>query len=279
MRRTTTQTIGDAEVSIITDGAVTFTPDLFPGTAPETITELLSEAGAAEIETNFNAVLIRHSGRIILADAGPRDLFGPTCGFLSEGLAELGVTPDQVDTLVATHLHPDHVAGMITPEGEAVFANATLFVTDADRAFWSEDSNFQGALSGVADWAKLAQSVLAAYSDRLQSLTEGQEAAPGLWGMSLPGHTPGHFGWRLDSGGESLVHVGDIVHAPALQVPDPEIGINFDIDMDQARETRKRLLDQLASEGALFTGGHFLQPAFNRVTRAQNGYSLEPGRG
>jgi len=277
MRRTITQTIGHAEVSIITDGAVTFSPDLFPGTAPETISHLLTEAGAAEIETNFNAVLIRHSGRVILADAGPRDLFGPTCGFLSEGLAELGVTPDEVDTLVATHLHPDHVAGMITPEGEAVFANATLFVTDADRAFWSEDANFQGALSGAADWAKLAQSVLTAYGDRLQSLTEGQEAAPGLWGMALPGHTPGHFGWRLDSGGHSLVHVGDIVHAPALQVPDPEIGISFDIDMDQARETRKRLLDQLASEGALFTGGHFLRPAFNRVKRVQDGYSLEPG--
>lgn len=278
MRRTITQTIGDAEVSIITDGAVTFTPDLFPGTAPETITDLLTQSGAAEIETNFNAVLIRHSGRVILADAGPRDLFGPSCGFLSEGLAELGVTPDQVDTLVATHLHPDHVAGMITPEGDAVFANATLFVTDADRAFWSEDTNFQGALSGVADWAKLAQSVLTAYGDRLQTLSEGKEAAPGLWGMGLPGHTPGHFGWRLDSGGHSLVHVGDIVHAPDLQVPNPQIGISFDIDMDQARDTRKRLLDQLASEGALFTGGHFLHPAFNRVTRASTGYSLEPGR-
>ena len=278
MRRTITQTVGEAEVSIITDGAVTFTPDLFPGTDPEAIAHLLSAAGAAEIETNFNAVLIRHSGRVILADAGPRDLFGPSCGFLAEGLAELGVAPEQVDTLVATHLHPDHVAGMITPEGKAVFANATLFVTEADRDFWSEDANFQGALSGVADWAKLAQAVLAAYDDRLETLTDGQEAAPGLSGMALPGHTPGHFGWRLDSGRHSLIHVGDIVHAPALQVPDPEIAISFDIDMDTARITRKKLLDQLASDGSLFTGGHFLQPAFNRVKRAQGGYRLESGQ-
>jgi len=279
MRRTITQTIGEAEVSIITDGAVTFTPDLFPHTDPEKITALLSDAGAAEIETNFNAVLIRHAGRVILADAGPRDLFGPACGFLGEGLAELGIAPDQVDTLVATHLHPDHVAGMITPDGAAVFANATLFVTDAERAFWSNDTNFSGALSGAADWAKLAQSVLAAYGDRLETLADGREAVAGLSGMALPGHTPGHFGWRLDSGGHSLVHVGDIVHAPALQVPNPEIGISFDIDMDQARSTRKRLLDQLASDATLFTGGHFLQPAFNRVERAADGYRLAPGRG
>jgi glyoxylase-like metal-dependent hydrolase (beta-lactamase superfamily II) len=279
MRRTITQTIGQAEVSIITDGAVTFTPDLFPDTDPETIAHLLGIAGATEIATNFNAVLIRHSGRIILADAGPRDLFGPSCGFLAEGLAELGVTPDQVDTLVATHLHPDHVAGMITPEGQAIFANATLFVTDADRAFWSEDTNFNGALSGLADWSTLAQSVLTAYGDRLQTLADGQEAVPGLSGIALPGHTPGHSGWRLDSGGHSLVHVGDIIHAPALQVPNPDIAITFDLDTNQARSTRKRLLDQLASDGALVTGGHFLQPAFNRVKRTQGGYMLEPGQG
>lgn len=277
MSRTVTRTIGEAEVSIITDGAVTFTPDLFPETPRAHLDALLGNDPDAAIETNFNAVLIRLGGRVILADAGPRDLFGPTCGFLQEGLAELGVTPDQVDTLLATHLHPDHVAGMITPEGAAVFPNATLFVTTADRAFWSDDSNFHGTLSGIADWAKLAQAVLAAYSDRLETLADGREAAPGLRGMALPGHTPGHFGWHLDSDGGSLIHVGDIVHAPALQIPDPEVGISFDLDMATARATRKRLLDQLASDGALFTGGHFLHPAFNRVSRKGQGYILEPG--
>lgn len=274
MARTVTTTLGTAQVSIITDGAVTFTADLFPETSESHIDAL---RGDAPIETNFNAVLIRNGGRVILADAGPRDLFGPTCGFLPEGLAELGVKPEEVDTLLATHLHPDHVAGMITSDGQAVFPNATLHVAQADRAFWSEDANFTGALSGIADWAKLAQAVLAAYGDRLEILSEGQEAAPGLSGFALPGHTPGHSGWRLDSDGASLIHVGDIVHAPALQIPDPEVGISFDIDMATARATRKRLLDQLASDGTLFTGGHFLQPAFNRVTRKGAGYALEPG--
>lgn len=274
MNRTVTRTIGTAQVSIITDGATTFTPDLFPET-PEAHIDALR--GTAPIETNFNAALIRNAGRVILADAGPRDLFGPSCGHLRKGLAELGIRPEQVDTLLATHLHPDHIAGMITPDGQAVFPNATLHVTEADRAFWSEDANFSGALSGIADWAKLAQAVLSAYDDRLEILSEGQEAAPGLTGFALPGHTPGHFGWRLDSFGESLIHVGDIVHAPVLQVPDPEVGISFDIDMATARDTRKRLLDQLATDGTLFTGGHFLHPAFNRVVRKGQGYALEPG--
>ncbi|MBN2761286.1 MAG: MBL fold metallo-hydrolase, partial [Rhodobacteraceae bacterium] len=238
MNRTITQTIGEAQVSIITDGATTFTPDLFPETDEAQIGALLAEAGATQIETNFNAVLIRMNGRIILADAGPRDLFGPTCGFLSEGLAELGVAPEDVDTLVATHLHPDHVAGMITAEGAAVFPNAALHVTDLDRAFWSDDAHFQRALSGIADWAKLAQAVLAAYDDRLIMAKDRSEVAPGLSFMALPGHTPGHAGWRLESGGEMLIHAGDIIHAPALQLADPDVAISFDIDMNTARDTR-----------------------------------------
>lgn len=274
MARTITTQIGDARVSIITDGEKDFGPEVFAGTAPEHIAALLRAAGASTIRTNFNAVLIQHAGRVILADAGLRDLAGPECGHLGEGLSELGIRADQVDTLLATHLHPDHIAGMITPDGAAVFPNAVLHVAQAESTFWSDDTNFQGAAAGLANNAKLAQAVLAAYGDRLLGLTDGAEVAPGLSGLALPGHTPGHFGWRLDSGGASLINVGDIVHAPALQMADPEIAISFDLDIPTARATRKRLLDMLASDGTLFTGGHFLHPAFNRVARKGQGYEL-----
>ena len=277
MQRTVTRKIGAAEISIITDGATESSADMFPGTERSHIDEVLKSAGGAALETNFNALVIRSGGKLILADAGPRDLFGEACGHLHEGLAELGLRPDDFDMLIATHLHPDHIAGMITPEGAPVFPKATLHISEADRAFWTEATNFAGALSGIADWGKLAESVLEAFSDRLHILPEGGEVAPGLTTIALAGHTPGHVGWRLDSGGQSLIHVGDIVHVPALQITDPEIGISFDIDMDAARETRKALLDQIASDGTLFTGGHMLNPAFNKLERHGKGYRLHPG--
>lgn len=272
MSRTATRTIGSAEVTILTDGGISFPVDYFPATEEAHIQELLRDAGEREIETNFNAVLIRNGGRVILVDAGPRDLFGPTCGFLPEALKEAGVDVAEVDTLFATHLHPDHIAGMITAEGEAVFAKATLYVPAAERAFWSDESKTTG--EPLADWGRLARAVLAAYADRLQEVEGEAEIAPGLSTFALPGHTPGHSGWRLDAGGAQLLHVGDIIHAPALQAADPEVGIVFDLDMDTARATRKRLLDELASDGALFTGGHFLHPAFHRVERTGQGYRL-----
>ena len=272
MSHTATRKIGAAEVTILTDGGISFTADLFPGTDEAHIRALLDKAGAQEIETNFNAVLIRNGGRVILADAGPRDLFGPTCGFLPAALKEAGVAPEEVDTLFATHLHPDHVAGMITAEGEAVFANATLVLPEAERIFWSDESKTTG--DPLADWGQLARAVLAAYGDRLRPIGATDEIAPGLTAISLPGHTPGHSGWRLASGDAQLLHVGDIIHAPALQAADPEVGIAFDLDMDTARQTRKRLLDELASDGALFTGGQYLHPAFHQVERSGQGYLL-----
>lgn len=276
MALSTTRSIGDAKVSVLTDGAIAFPPDLFPGTNPARIQALLDAGGAAEIATNFNAVLIRSGGRTILADAGPRDLFGPACGNLPAALTDAGAAPGDVDLLVMTHLHPDHIAGAITPQGAAVFPNAELALTEAERAFWSDPARTNPVSESVAQWGGLARAVLAAYADRLRIVAPGGQIAPGLTHVPLPGHTPGHGGWRLDSGGASLVHAGDIVHAPALQVADPRIGIVFDMDADAARAHRIRVLDMVCTDGLTLTGGHFLNPAFHRLDRQGVGYRLLP---
>lgn len=276
MPLTATRPVGAATVTVLTDGTFAFTPDLFPGTDPARIQDLLAEQGASEIATNFNAVLIRLPGRTVLADAGPRDLFGPTCGNLPAAMAEAGASPGDIDTLLVTHLHPDHIAGLITPEGAAVFPAAELVLTEAERAFWSDPAQTDPVSESVAQWGALARAVLAAYEDRLRIIEPGAEVVPGLTHLPLPGHTPGHGGWRLDSAGQALVHVGDIVHAPALQVADPEIAIAFDMDPEAARAHRKRLLDMICTDGTLFTGGHFLQPAFNGLERRGAGYRLVP---
>ena len=276
MPHSVTRRIGTADISIITDGATEFPADLFPETDPAHIGRMLEQAGQSTIRTNFNAVLLRDGTRTILLDAGPRDLFGPGCGKLPAALEDLGVAPDQVDTLFATHLHPDHIAGMVTPDGGAVFPNATLVLPEAERSFWGDEGNFTGALAGAADWATLARTVMDAYADRLRPIAADATIAPGLTALPLPGHTPGHSGWRFEADGQMLLHVGDIVHAPELQIADPQIAIAFDIDMDTARKTRTALLDELATDGALFTGGHLLHPAFTRVERTDTGYRLTP---
>lgn len=274
MPLTATRPVGAATVTVLTDGGTQFGPELFPGTDAAHIQALLDAQGESGISTNFNAVLIQMPGRTILSDAGVRNLFGPACGNLPKALAEAGVTAADVDTLVATHLHPDHVAGMITPEGAAAFPAAELVLTEAERAFWSDPGQTDPLSETMAQWGAVARAVLAAYADRLRIIAPGAEIAPGLTHIPLHGHTPGHGGWRLDSAGAALVHVGDIVHAPALQVADPEIAIAFDMDSGAARTHRKRVLDMICTDGTLFTGGHFLHPAFNGLERHGSGYRL-----
>lgn len=272
MSLTLSHKVGDIDVTVLTDGEFTFDVDLFPGTDADHIAQLLAAAGESAIRTNFNASLIHTAGKRVLVDTGPRDLFGPECGNLPAALNEAGVDPEDIETLFLTHLHPDHAAGAVDAEGRAVFRNAELVLTEADRAFWSNDANFSAADDTVKGWQQLAKAVLAAYGDRLRLLDGEGQIAPGVTSVPLPGHTPGHAGYRVSSGASQLMHVGDIVHAPALQIPDPEISVAFDVDADMARAARKRLLAEVAADGIPCTGGHFLRPALARFEREGSGY-------
>lgn len=275
MSLTVSHRVGDIDVTILTDGAITFDADLFPGADPEHIKELLAAAGDSEIRTNFNASLIHTGGKKVLVDTGPRDLFGPDCGNMPAALNEAGVDPEEIETLFLTHLHPDHAAGAVDADGHAVFGKAELVLTEAERAFWSDDAAFASADDTVKGWQQLAKAVLAAYGDRLRVISGEAQIAPGVTAVPLPGHTPGHSGYRVSSGKAQLMHVGDIVHAPALQFADPEISVVFDVDAEMARAARKRLLDQMATDGVPCTGGHFLRPALARLVRDGAGYRTE----
>lgn len=263
--------MGDTEFMVLTDGTGEFDETLFPGANPDDLDELLVSCGESVIRTNFNAFLIRQPGRTVLVDAGPRELFGPDSGHLPEALREADTAPEEVDVVFLTHLHPDHAAGTVDAEGRALFPNAEMVVPEPEVRTWSDPAAFAGDAT-LSGWQRLAASVLAAYRDQLRTTAGEAEIVPGLTQLPLPGHTPGHSGFRLETGGQTVVHAGDIVHAPFLQIPDPEIAIAFDMDPQEARTARRRMLAFLARENCLCTGGHFLQPALGRVEEEGDGY-------
>lgn len=269
MTRINSTQIGEIEIIALTDGATQFGTELFPGTEEHIIADILKKAHTETIDTNFNAFIVKSGGDTMLVDAGVRDLFGDTCGFLGDAMAEAGVANDDITHLYFTHLHPDHIAGAFTPDGKAVFANAQMMVSRTEHAFWSKEVFTDETLS---QWQSLASAAIAAYEERTELVEGGDRLISGVTALELHGHTPGHMGFRADDGADSFVHVGDIAHAPALQLINPEIGIAFDIDMDAARETRKRTLDMIATDGMKLSGGHFLQPNIGRLERSGQGY-------
>jgi len=261
--------VGDLELFILKDGQTEFTEETFNGSSSEEINKLLKLNNRKAIETNFNAFLIKSGERKILIDAGAGALFGPAAGNLSRALDEVGVRSEDITDVIATHLHPDHIGGMISEDGNAVFGNAGLILTYDEYEFWKDENNFKNN----SDDQKLPLNVLDTYSDRLTLIASEGDIGSGLSAINLPGHTAGHIGVMLSSGDEQFAIVGDIIHAQYLQIYNPNIGVVFDQDIERAKKSRIKMLDILSLEEIEFSGGHILSPALGYIHRAGKGFS------
>ena len=223
--------------------------------------------------SNVNAYLIQTKSKNLLIDSGCRDLFGPTCGFLIDALKEAGLEPNDITDIFFTHLHPDHVAGAIDANGSAVFKNASFKVTDLEYNFWTSDSFTDSEVNGN-DWAGLAQTALSAYKDKIETISFGKDIIPGVTSVSIPGHTPGHSGFRVDEGKETLIQMGDILHVPYLQLDNPKISTVFDVDSAAALKSRKEILDMVSTDKLLCTSGHMIQPKFGYIEKSGESYRM-----
>lgn len=171
------------------------------------------------------------------------------------------------------HLHPDQIAGALNTDGTAVFYNAQLHLVDTEHDYWMNGS-FDAVDVNGSDWAGLAQAVVSAYSDRLNLVAQGKEIMSGVNTVAIPGHTPGHSGFRVDDGNDSLMHLGDIIHFQNLQLVDPNVSTVFDVDGETALASRKRVLDMVSADNNLCTSGHWLSPKFGHVERHGSGFAI-----
>jgi glyoxylase-like metal-dependent hydrolase (beta-lactamase superfamily II) len=269
--------VGDILVTALHDGHQDAPVSSMDGIGAEEATALLAASFRPARRTAVNAFLIRHGSRIALVDAGLGQGVRPTVGFVAQHLAEAGVAAAAVDTLLMTHLHRDHWGGIADSAGNAAFANATLHVHADELAHWDSDE----AMMRLPDPAQRqavfieTRNRLRPYRDRMAPFTQG-EVFPGVTAVPLPGHTPGHTGFMVASGGKSLLIWGDIVHVPEVQIARPEVTMKVDTDPALAIATRRRILDQVATDRLAIAGMHLHFPAFAHVAREGSGYRLVP---
>ncbi|NKE43147.1 MBL fold metallo-hydrolase [Roseomonas frigidaquae] len=269
--------VGDIHVTALHDGHQDVAMSTVLGIPAEDAAAMLHAAfRPVPRRTAVNAFLIRHGGRIALIDTGCGPA-RPTVGFLAANLAAAGIAPSQVDTVLMTHLHPDHFGGLSDGQGKAHFPAAELCLHADEHAYWHDDS----AMMRVADPARRqlffgdARARLAPYRDRTRLFTGG-EVFPGVTAVPLPGHTPGHTGFLVASGDASLLIWGDIVHVQELQVPRPEVTMLVDVDPVQAQQTRRRLFDRVAADRQAVAGMHLHFPALAHLSRDGDSYRLVP---
>lgn len=266
--------VGDIEVTALLDGYLDISKELIVGYEEGEGARLRDAAliDGEQLRAPVSAYLVNTGDKLVLVDAGTSNALGPTMGHLLEPLAAAGVTTDQIDAVLISHMHPDHIFGVLDGNGEKVFKNAELILPEVDKAFWYDDANLNAAPEGVKGFFLGARKAADAYADRQSLFADKQEILPGVRAMALPGHTPGHTGFVLDSNGETLILSGDIVHAAAYQFANPDWAIAFDVDNATAIETRKKFFDMAASERVLFAGAHIPFPGFGRVARDGEAY-------
>jgi glyoxylase-like metal-dependent hydrolase (beta-lactamase superfamily II) len=268
--------IGEIVVTALNDGMLDASFDWLTHIDPAAPAALhtASFRGIPPVIT-VNAFLLHLGDRLALVDSGCGGAMGPSLGRLAENLAAMGVAPAAIDTVLLTHLHPDHVGGLVDAEGNARLPNAELIMHAAEPAFWGDDEVLAQASDEHRGYIQLARAVLEAYRGRVRTVTSG-EVLQGVTVIPEPGHTPGHSGWLIASGGDLVLIWGDIVHMPGVQFAHPGAGMGFDTDGAQAIATRRRIFDMAATDRLLVAGMHLDFPTFGHVARAGEGYAFIP---
>ena len=268
------RSVGDVSIVQLSDGAVRHGPAraFFGLNADAASFEAVSQAGNLSSDIfNFpaTATLVETKGERILIDAGHGFRSGPSAGHLPKALEEAGVSPEIISHVVLTHLHCDHIGGLLDESGDPVFANASHRVSPLEHAYWMGP----GSNTSVG---RVAQDLLNALGCRLTFITPGEELVRGVSTIDSAGHTPGHLCVLVESKGDRLLVAGDLANHPVWAVTRPNWHMSLDVDPVKAACSRCKILGWLADEKVPMAGYHMPFPALGMIERDAESFRYVP---
>jgi glyoxylase-like metal-dependent hydrolase (beta-lactamase superfamily II) len=271
--------VGDFEVTALSDGTVALPVDkLLTQTTPAKVEKALSRAYLkAPVETSVNGFLINTGSKLVLIDTGAAGLFGPTLGNLVNNLKASGYQPEQVDEIYITHMHPDHVGGLMAGDKMA-FPNAIVRADKLDADFWLSKSNMEAAPKDAQGFFQGAMASLNPYiaAGKFKPFEGNTELVPGINAMASHGHTAGHTTYFVQSNGQKLALWGDLMHVAAVQFPEPSVTIQFDSDSKAAAVQRKKAFADAAKGGYWISAAHLAFPGIGHLRSEGTGYVFVP---
>ncbi|KAB0657109.1 MBL fold metallo-hydrolase [Burkholderia territorii] len=273
------QKLGDLQIVALSDGTHAFPIDtVFRDISKEAIRrDLDREFLEPPVQGSINAFLVDTGTKRILVDTGAGVLYGDCCGKLLANLRAAGYAPEQIDEVLLTHLHKDHVGGIVT-NGKMTFPNATVRVNEIEANYWLNLDNKAQAPAFLSSFFDAAAASVAPYiaAGRFTTFRGAAMLAPGIRAVPMPGHTPGHTAYLIESGNAGLLAWGDIVHVAAIQLPDPDATVQYDSDADAARRSRRETFKRVADKRYLVGAAHIAFPGLGHLRRDADRYDWVP---
>lgn len=268
---------GDMECINVYDGVWErpLTPNLAENASLDDVKAALAKAKLPVdfLPLPFNVLVVRNAGKTYMFDAGTGGQVQPTAGSLHTNMKAAGIDPGKIDAIFVSHLHPDHIFGLMTKDDQPVYPNAELVLAAREFRFWTDESTVSKLPAARKPLAARISRTLAKWKN--VRLVEGEpEVANGVRLLEAPGHTPGHAAYHLASGNEQLIVSGDTAYLPAISAAHPSWRTAFDQDPQLAGISRRKIIDRAIADNVMVAGYHFPFPGAGRFSRDGDGYAL-----
>lgn len=273
---------GPYQITALLDGTNYLDRSLFKGVPEAEVSAILKKYAADQakgIQTSVNAFLVDDGNKRYLVDSGAASCFGAHLGSIYQNLQAAGYQATQINDVLLTHLHPDHVCG-ISNNGVANYPNATLHISQQEYNYWMKKSSLKKVPKAQQEkylaTVKKIKAALAPYekAKKIKLYNSKQRTIDNFNLITSTGHTPGHHGFALEHAGERLIFIGDIVHSHTIQFEQPKTAIDFDIQPEQAVQTRLEHFTEYAKQGYGVAGAHLPFPGIGTIY-SQNGQSFQ----
>ena len=266
--------LGELSAVALRDGYLEFPNDnkIFGlGHSADEVNALLTAAGLPtdKLQLSLQPLLVKSGDRVLLFDTGAAGAFGPTAGQLPASLAEAGVDPASVTDIFISHVHGDHVGGLVNADGKPNFPNATVHIAAPEWKFLTTVKPDLAKQMGIGN----RDAIVAAIKPKVDAFKPGAELVKGVVkAVDIKGHTPGHSGYMITSGSDSLLYVGDSMHHSIISVQKPDWPMGFDADQKVGAKSRAGLIADAAASGQRIYAVHFPYPGIGRFEKQGEGY-------
>jgi glyoxylase-like metal-dependent hydrolase (beta-lactamase superfamily II) len=271
--------VGGAEVTVVSDGTLDLgdPTGTFTGVPDDELRRMLSDnfLSPTDVVLEQNSPIVNMGDKLVLFDTGlgTAKAFGPTTGRQQKSMMEAGIKPEDIDAVVFSHGHIDHIGGVVDENNKVLFPNAQYYIAESDLDYWTDYDKAGPKLKAFVDHARKN---LLPVRDRIVFYKDEQEFLPGVTALSAPGHTVGHTIFMISSGGKSFAYTADLTHHPILLMEKPRMEFAYDTDPKQAAGSRVKMLDMLAANKIPVLAYHYPWPGVGHIAKTGEGFHYIP---